>query len=186
MSTTTTIPWQARLKKGSAYFRVFLLIALISYAAITILGLGLNLTGASPQISWLSCWRNLTGSLKCWFAFSLLAYYARGEWFAPQSIRWMQALGALSVFCGLVNISYQILLTWQNPNFINRGNLHLHLEVGQFYSIPRLPLPMQLLVDTQYFVSLLFQNLTFGCLFLLTAWILNEARKLREEQDLTV
>jgi len=176
--------WQDHLRKGSGYLRGFFLIGLISCVAICLVGVVLTLTDADAPLSFRSSyWWNLTDALECWFAYRLFSYYARGEWFASRAIFWMKAIAALSLVRGGTNI-------WHNLHFYRAGfflgNLRPELHVGDLYQPHAQSLVLQLIICAQYFLTQLLHNVVFGCVILFIAWIMDEGRKLQEEQELTV
>lgn len=163
--------WAVRLQQSSAHLQNLFFVSSIVFAVVGLLGVGLGLAKVYPRISFLSnCWA-LGDALECWFAYKLFSHYARGDWFAPQTVRWMQAMGALSLLRGSVNI-------WLN--------LSARLHDGFFSNLQGSPLAVQATIYVQFAFSQLLHNLVFGCVILVIASIMDEGRKLKEEQELTV
>lgn len=163
--------WIAQLQSGSTYFRNLFFVSAVVFAVVGLLGMGFGLAKVNPPISFLSdCWV-LGDALACWFAYKLFSQYARGQWFAAQAILWMQAIGALSLVRGGVSI-------W--------NNLSSRLHDGFWGHLQGSPLVVQATICVQFVFSQLLHNLVFGCVILVIAQILNEGRKLQEEQELTV
>ena len=171
MNMTSSIPWQARLQRGSVYLRNIFLASALAFAVVSILGFGLSVANVAPIISFSSnCWA-LADALECWFAYKLFSHYMRGEWFAPQTVRWIQAIGALSLLRGCGNLWY---------------NFHAHFHRPLAYRLENWPFALQAIIHVQFLFSQLLHNLVFGCVILFIAWVLDEGRKIQEEQQLTV
>jgi hypothetical protein len=163
--------WQGRLQQGSRYLQTIFAISAITFATISVLGFVFTIANVRPPISFDSNCFAMADALECWFAYKLFSHYTRGEWFGPATVRWMQAIGILSVVRGCGNI-------WINVS------VRLHHEA--FYHIQNSPLLLQAVVYLQFIFSQLLHNLVFGCVILFIAWVLDEGRKIQKEQELTV
>lgn len=187
MNTTTTVPWQARLQKGSHYLRVFFLVLLISCLAdLVLLGLGAIYSDHLNhfQRSWFPYWWGVTDTVECWLAYNVFACFARGEWFTLPAVRWLQAFGALSLLNGLVIFCNTL---FRSPmGMFNLRHLQLIGNLTETYQNFVVPFPLHLFGAAQNLLSQLMHNFMLGCIILMIAWILDEGRKLREEQELTV
>ena len=161
-----------RLQKGSFYLRNIFFVSAIVFGVIGLLGFWLsNIAGIYPPISFLSDLWALGDALECWFAYKLFAHYVNGDWFAPKAVRWMRWIGILSLIRGSWNI-------W--------NNLHVRLYDRLYDHIHGSPFMVQIIIYAQMIFSQLLHNLVFGCVIIFIAWIMDEGRKIQEEQELTV
>lgn len=166
--------WPTRLQSSCVYLRNLFLISFAAFGIVGLLGFGLGLAKVYPPISLYSnCWA-LGDALECWFAYKLFSGYASGNWFALQAVRWMQAIGVLSLLRGSLNI-------WSNLNA--RFGAH---SATHYWNVGSLPLVVQFVTYVQFIFSQLLHNLVFGCVVIFIAWIMDEGRKIQEEQALTV
>lgn len=163
-SSIKSSSWRVRLQNGSGYLKTIFLISTIVFGVAGALGLGLTSANAYPSPTFYSNFKTFTDAVECWLAYKLFCYYSRGDWFAPQAVRWMQAIGVFSLLRGS-------LFIWNNL-------LYIHLP----FSSPI----VKTVLCVQFILSQLLHNLIFGCVILFIAWILDEGRKMKEEQELTV
>jgi hypothetical protein len=165
-----TANWSRRLQSSSVYLRNIFLVSAIVFSVTGVLGIGLSLAGLYPPITFFSKCYTLSDALECWFAYKLFSCYRHGDWFASPAVRWLQAIGALSLVRGSGNVANNFLYfvpahfgRWQHP-----------------------PLVVAATQTVQFIFSQLLHNVVLGCVILFIAWIMDEGRKLREEQELTV
>lgn len=165
-----TTNWPMRLQNSSVYLRNIFLVSAIVFSVVGVLGIALGLAGLYPPTTFYSKCFTLSDALECWFAYKLFSCYARGDWFARPAVRWMQAIGALSLVRGSGNV-------WNNLVYFSPAHLN---------RLQHPPLVVEATQVVQFFFSQFLHNLVFGCVILFIAWIMDEGRKLREEQELTV
>jgi hypothetical protein len=163
MASSPTILWQARLQKSVGYLRMIFLVSAITFGVVG--AISFAVARRHPPFTFYSDFKTLTDAVECWLAYNLFCYYERGNWFAPQAVRWMQAFGVFSLLRGSIFMwqNFQHLFHLQNTSFVVRS----------MYYVP-------------FVLSQLLHNLVFGCVILFIAWILDQGRKIQEEQALTV
>ncbi|HEX4350428.1 MAG TPA: DUF2975 domain-containing protein [Verrucomicrobiae bacterium] len=93
-----------------------------------------------------------------WCAFKLFRACSRGNLFSAEVVRSLRRIGALAILLGLVEGTISFASAYRDIP------LWLDLMVLPFYSFSIVP----------------------GVAFLCVAWIMDEGRKIREEQELTV
>ena len=164
-------PWLNRIQKSSVYLRNIFLTSTVIFGIVGILGLVITVAGAYSSLSYSVSLFSLSDAIECWFAYKLFSHYVNGDLFAPKAIRWMRWIGILSLLRGSLNL-------W--------NTLHVRLLDGYFHHVQAAPFVVQIILCLQLFFSQLVHNLVFGCVIILIAWIMDEGRKIQEEQELTV
>jgi Protein of unknown function (DUF2975) len=164
-------PWLNRIQKSSVYLRNIFLISAIIFGVIGLLGFMVTVAGAYSSLSYSVGLFSLSDAVECRFAYKLFSHFVHGELFAPQAIRWMRWIGILSLLRGSLNLG---------------STLHVRLLDGYFHHVQAAPFLVQIILYLQLFFSQLVHNLIFGCVIILIAWIMDEGRKIQEEQALTV
>ena len=108
-------------------------------------------------------------AVEFWFAYKLFSFYARGDLFTPKVVRYMRWIGIMSILVGIWSICHEMSMG------VNAGYLKYVPSSGR-----------EIISWFQHiFYSLAF-NLLPGFVIIFVAWIMDEARKIREEQELTV
>jgi Protein of unknown function (DUF2975) len=164
-------PWLNRIQKSSIYLRNIFLASTVIFGVIGLLGFAITAAGAYASLSYSVSLFSLGDALECWFAYKLFSHYAQGELFAPKAVRWMRWIGILILVRGGLNF-------W--------STLHVRLLDRYFHHVQIAPFAVQIILYLQLFFSQLLHNLVFGCVIILIAWIMDEGRKIQEEQALTV
>ena len=108
-------------------------------------------------------------AVEFWFAYKLFSFYARGDLFTPKVVRYMQWIGITSVLVGIWSIYSELSMS------VNAGYLKYAPSSGQ-----------EIISWFQQISYLLAFNLLPGFVIIFVAWIMDEGRKIQEEQELTV
>jgi hypothetical protein len=169
-----TNPWLQRIQHSSIYLKNIFFISMLTFGVTGMVFLWVVVTGRGGiyrPMSYSVGFYSLSDAIECGFAFKLLSHYAKGHWFAPQAVRWMRWIGILSLVRGSWNI-------W--------NNFHARWHDGFFHGVQGAPVVAQMFVYPNFIFSQLLHNLVFGCVIILIAWIMDEGRKIQEEQELTV
>jgi hypothetical protein len=164
-------PWLNRIQKSSVYLKNILFISTVIFGVIGLLGFVITMEGVYPPLSYSVSLFSLADGMECWFAYKLFSYYVTGDLFGRKAVRWMRWLGILCLLRGGGNI-------WHT--------LYLRLHDGYFYHIQGSPFIVQIILYLHWVFFELVHNLVFGCIIIFIAWIMDEGRKIQEEQELTV
>jgi hypothetical protein len=164
-------PWLNRIQKSSVYLRNIFLTSTVAFGAIGLACLVITMGNLYSSLSYSMSLFSFSDALECWFAYKLFSHYVNGDLFAPKAVRWMRWIGILSLLRGGLNF-------W--------NTLHVRLLDGYFHHVHAAPFVVQMILCLQMFFSQLVHNLVFGCVIILIAWIMDEGRKIQEEQELTV
>lgn len=105
-----------------------------------------------------------TGMLATWWLVCLFGCFARGEIFTQSTVRYISRTGWTMVASVAVVPLYQVLLTWA---------LTMHNQPGKRLLI------LSLQSDD-------LERLITAAIIILVSWIMEEGRKLRENDDLTI
>ena len=108
-------------------------------------------------------------AVEFWFAYKLFSLYARGDLFTPKAVRYMRWIGITSVLVGIWSVYHEISMD------VNAGYLKYFPSSGR-----------EIISWLQHIFSLLAFNLLLGFVIIFVAWIMDEGRKIQEEQELTV
>jgi hypothetical protein len=108
----------------------------------------------------------LTWAVGAWFAYRLFFLYARGDLFSAEIVRCIRRIGFVGILLGL-----------------ERFFLDVAFGVSS-HSLARLP--MLYLAGLPVFFLLLLSSVIPGFAIVVIAWIMDEARKNQEEQELTI
>jgi Protein of unknown function (DUF2975) len=167
-----------RIQAVSVYLRYIFLGGAVAFGLIGALGFVINavdryIHGAYtyPMLSFYADGLLLGRALEFWLAYQLFTCYVRGDWFAPKAIRCMRWVGIISLLMGGTNI------LWMLNNHFYDTFLHNPLPFPPGFKIIFL---LQIICNHLVF------NLVSGLVIILIAWIMDEGRKIREEQELTV
>jgi len=108
---------------------------------------------------------NLSFAVGAWFCYKLFALYSGGNLFTPEIIRYLRRIGYLYFLLMLVRFCCKMFLPGMNDDYLATANTGWgQLEL----------------------VSLLLVACFPGFLILFIAWVMDEGRKIQEEQELTV
>jgi hypothetical protein len=175
MSTNETPPRTDhminRIQQVSVYLRSIFLGCAVVFGLISLLGFAANATEKHQSLSFYLNVSSLGRAVECWFGYKLFSSYVRGELFVPEAIRYMRWIGIASLLLG-------------GGNIIN--TLYARLHDGFFQHVYDSPFVVRIVVYLQLICSQLVFNLVFGLVIILIAWIMDEGRKIQEEQALTV
>jgi hypothetical protein len=108
-------------------------------------------------------------AVEFWFAYKLFSLYARGDLFTPKVVRYMRWIGITSVLVGIWSVYDEMSMN------VNAGYL-------KYFPSSRL----EIISWLQHIFYLLAFNLLLGFVIIFVAWIMDEGRKIQEEQELTV
>ena len=160
-----------RIQKASALLRMIFFISTVVFGLIGVLGYGITIAGVQPGLSFYLNFSSLGHAVECWFAYKLFSNYVNGDLFDPKAICWIRWIGITSLLMGGGNIWNALLQ---------------RLHDGYFQHINSSPLIVEIVVYLQLMFFNLVHNLVFGLIIILVAWIMDEGRKIQEEQELTV
>ena len=106
-------------------------------------------------------------------AYQLFTGFHAGGWFSARSISWLRRIGFISMIIWLMGLVANLPLAWTNLGFDN---------------IQYLPAMQQLRQYVGFALTCVQLNTDWltGFLLLFIAWIVDEGRKMQEEQELTV
>ena len=108
-------------------------------------------------------------AVEFWLAYKLFFYYAQGDLFTPKVVRYMRWIGITSILVGIWSICHELSAS------VNGGYLKYvpasGAEIISWFQ--------------QIFYQLVF-NFVPGFVIIFAAWIMDEGRKIQEEQELTV
>jgi hypothetical protein len=108
-------------------------------------------------------------AVEFWFAYKLFSVYARGDLFTPKVVRYMRWIGITSVLVGIWSIYSELSMS------VNAGYLKYAPSSG-----------WEIISWLQHIFYQLAFNLLLGFVIIFVAWIMDEGRKIQEEQELTV
>jgi hypothetical protein len=167
----------ARLKQimaASRTFKIIFLIAAIVFGIIGILSMFVMLWMGErhPEVM-----RNLVLNLSyfgyavtSWFACQLFSAYASGNLFAPTVVCRIRWLGIGTVLVGIVN-----------------GGIHMLMLVKEIYQAgASVPMGLAILISLIQVCIQIFFNVVPGLAIIFIAKVMDEGRKIQEEQELTV
>ena len=163
-----------RIQKISTFLRIVFFASAVTFGFIGILGYGYEITLAGVHHPRLSFYLNLSSlgrAVECWFAYKLFSCYVRGDLFSPTAVRYIQWIGIISLLMGIGNVF---------------DALHRQLHNGWFQSVNSSPWIVEIILYLQMILFHLVHNLVTGFVILFIAWIMDEGRKIQEEQELTV
>ena len=108
-------------------------------------------------------------AVEFWFAYKLFSFLARGDLFTPKIVRYLRWIGITSILIGIWSIYHEMSMN------VNAGYLKHVPSSGQ-----------EIISWFQHIFYLLAFNLLLGFVIIFVAWIMDEGRKIQEEQELTV
>lgn len=108
----------------------------------------------------------------------LFRFYERGRLFAPEQVRYMQQLGCLIV----ANWVIAVVLNAMSPGYAEYQLDFAHLNWIGTLSLALSPITKDMIGNNDIGII----QPVFGALFVFIAWIMDEGRKIQEEQELTV
>ena len=160
-----------RIQKISMFLRIIFFASAVTFGFIGILGYGITLAGVQPKLSFFLNLSSLGRAVECWFAYKLFSSYVRGDLFSPNAVRYIRWIGTISLLMGIGNVF---------------DALHRQLHNGWFQSVNSSPWIIEIILYLQMILFHLVHNLVTGFVILFIAWIMDEGRKIQEEQELTV
>jgi hypothetical protein len=160
-----------QIKKVSPFLRTFFLISAIIFGVIGVLGFLIAATNKYSVLSFSLNFSSVVHAVECWFAYKLFSCYVTGDLFTVASIQWMRWIGIMSLLMGGWDICHL---------------LYLHTYDGYWRHVYYAPWIQGMIVVLQFIFFQLVYNLAFGVVIIFIAWIMDEGRKIREEQELTV
>jgi hypothetical protein len=110
---------------------------------------------------------NLVWAVCLWFAYRLFRFYACGELFSSGIVRCLRRIGTMSILIGILSCISGVI---QFAIWAKFGPMPLH-----FWSAT---VPLLILNS--------FYKIIPGIAIICIAWIMDEGRKIQEEQELTV
>ena len=108
-------------------------------------------------------------AVEFWLAYRLFFYYAQGDLFTPKVVRYMRWIGITSILLGIWGVSRELSMV------VSAGYLKYPPASGS-----------QIMSWFQQIFYLLVFNFLPGFVIIFAAWIMDEGRKIQEEQELTV
>ncbi len=167
---TNADPRMKRIQKFSAVLRTFFRFAAILSAVGGLVYIWRALPIHVPEQSGpervvvLTGVENLIWAVGFWLCGKLFMYYAHGDLFSPKIVSCVRQIGWVGIIKGIVSgISMFVLLHW-SPDPPSLGLI--------------MAAPMSL-------ITMLF-GIVPGIALICVAWIMDEGRKIQEEQELTV
>jgi hypothetical protein len=160
-----------QIQKINAFLRNIFFAAAMAFGFIGILGYGLTIAGVQPSLSFYLNLTSLGRAVECWFAYKLFSCYVRGDLFSPKAVRCIRWIGIISLLMGIGNIF---------------NTQHVHLHNGWFTNVNSSPWLVEMVLYLQIVLFHLVHDLIPGFVILFIAWIMDEGRKIQEEQELTV
>jgi hypothetical protein len=160
-----------RIQKISSFLRIVFFASAVTFGFIGILGYGITVAGVKPSLSFYLNLSSLGRAVECWFAYKLFSCYVRGDLFSPTAVRYIRWIGIISLLMGIGNVF---------------DALHRQLLYGWFQHVNSSPWIVEIVLYLQMILFHLVHNLVTGFVILFIAWIMDEGRKIQEEQKLTV
>ena len=167
-----TNPRQDRICKISRVIKIMRLIAGCLYLLVGIweaVDLKNHGNDSPSAFYWSQIIFYLCSALQYWFGYKLFSSYMGGRLFSATAVRWMKWIGVTAVLLGISSVSACILLMFQWPP---------HIRGGAF--------SMDNLARLGVLFSTLAHGILPGLVIICFAWIMDEGRKIQEEQELTV
>ncbi len=157
-----------RIQKVSGIFRtIFLIVAILCAVAVFWLNLALlTLHGAHAFTFILSAGVEFACAACAWFCYKLFNLYSHGDLFTPQAVGYIRRIGYTYFLMTVVSFVAQIVPAIQlekvalvsQPNHVELSGLLMKFAISSFPAF----------------------------LIVFVAWIMDEGRKIQEEQELTV
>jgi hypothetical protein len=115
-----------------------------------------------PGLKYVGC------TVTSWFAYRLFAAYAGGNLFAPAIVQRIRDLGICIVLVGILNGLITLMMTW----------------LATYHAV--VPLAFGLMVSVMVVCLQVFFNVVPGFAIIFISNVMDEGRKIQEEQELTV
>src|SRR5208282_2565955 len=158
-----------RIQKASVVLRAFFLTTAVLAGVggvVEIIFALVSHRGIDPAVRPGAFWggaTTLTWAVGLWLGYRLFKFFADGDLFSPRIVGCLKQIGGVGILIAVVGrIALLVQLT------------HLH------------PSPDELATLTPFFVLKLFFSVIPGFAIICFAWIMDEGRKIQEEQELTV
>jgi hypothetical protein len=157
-----------RIQKIGALLRTFFFIAALFF---WVLGICYILFSILNPNNFVETWRFFffVYAAECVLAYKLFSIYARGDLFAADAVRYVRGIGVVTFLIGIGEIHRHFV------GFLNHAD----------YFVGSLSVKGILGLFILGFLEL-FLNLVPGFVIIFIAWIMDEGRKIQEEQELTV
>jgi Protein of unknown function (DUF2975) len=160
-----------QIQKISAFLRNIFFASALAFGFIGILGYGLPIAGVKPSLPFYLNLSSLGRAAECWFAYKLFSCYVRSDFFSANVIRYIRWIGVVNLMIGIGTI-------------FNAQYVHLHN--GWFQITNSSPWIVEIVIYLDMILFYLVRNLVPGFVILFIAWVMDEGRKIQEEQELTV
>lgn len=157
----------SRIQRVSAVLRTFFfataLLASLGGILLIVHGLALHQPHLEAKIGIVEDGvRSLAWAVGLWFGYRLFKFYAAGDLFSSRVVGCLKQIGGVAILIGIVRSSALVIN--------NLASLH-HPVTFSLVAMSGLQL---------------FLSVIPGFAFFCVAWIMDEGRKIREEQELTV
>jgi hypothetical protein len=156
-----------RIQKIGAFLRTTFFIAALLF---WILGIIYIVTSILNPSNFSETWRFFffAYAVECVLAYKLFSFYARGDFFAANAVHYIRWIGIVTVLIGVGSIFDKFFRLLGTDYFVGASSAKgiLGLLIG---------IPLEL-----------FLSLLPGFVIIFIAWIMDEGRKIQEEQELTV
>lgn len=162
-------PRSNRIQRASVVLRTFFLttavlagvggVVEIIYALVSRRGLD---PAMRPGAFWGGA-TNLTWAAGLWFGYRLFKFFADGDLFSSRVVGCLKQIGGAGILIAVV------------------GRIALAVQLANLH-----PSPRELAMVTPFFVLKLFFSVIPGFAIMCFAWVMDEGRKIQEEQELTV
>jgi hypothetical protein len=156
-----------RIQKFSGIFRtIFLIVAILCAVAGFFLNIALLTSGTHKITFILSAGVEFACAACAWFCYKLFNLYSQGDLFTPKAVCYIRRIGYTYFLMTVVSFFAQIVPAIQvekialipQPNHVELSGLLMKLAISSFPAF----------------------------LIIFVAWIMDEGRKIQEEQELTV
>jgi hypothetical protein len=157
-----------RIQKVSGVFRtIFLIVAILLYASAGFVIIPLLTVPNIPKLSLLSSAAVEFACAVCaWFCYKLFNLYTQGDLFTPVAVCYIRRIGYTYFLTTVVSFFVQAVIAIQHQEIAFMPKPH-HVELSDLlmkFAISSFP----------------------AFLIIFVAWIMDEGRKIQEEQELTV
>ena len=165
-----------RIQKFSATLRTFFFVTAVLIVFSSLGRIIFDLIFHRPDAAY-AIWDggvDFTWAVGFWFAYKLFFVYAQGGLFGEEIVRFVRRIGYVSILLGIEH-SFFFMLGVEGP----------YIAVLHFLSIAHFPHSFGLASMTWFVLELFFRVIP-GFSIICIAWIMDEGRKIQEEQALTV
>ncbi len=161
----------SRIQKFSECLRTFFFITAVLGGLGSLGRIIFELTSHRPHagLNVLDSGINLTWAVGLWYAYQLFSSYARGSLFSGEIVSSIRRIGLVCILLGIEHFFY--FAQGMEAPFL-----------WLFYTFPN---SFDLTSMIRFVLELLFRLIP-GFAIICVAWVMNEGRKIQEEQELTV